>query len=353
MTPPAREPGAGGRAGHRTAALRDGSELAIRPLEPDDREGLAEGFERLSPESRYRRFFSPVAHLRQRDLDYLTRVDHHDHEALLALDASTGRGIGVARYVRTGDGVAEPAIVVADDWQGRGVGGRLLDALAGRALEEGIGRFEAPVLATNTDAIRLLGRLGRTDQRNDGREVQLTVILDAPPSEGVASRWSALLGQFAAGTVEPARTVVDLVWPRRRGEPGDPHRNVIVVGTDGSPHAEAAVDAAADLAALNDAGVEVVGAHGLVPADDAAAGDAVSGAAARLRERGLHVHEHVRRGDPALVLADVAAAQNARLIVVGAGARDTVARRLLGSVADLVAARAPCNVLVVRPPRGA
>ncbi len=136
--------------------LRDGSRVQIRALEPDDRDALADAFERLSPESRYRRFFAPVARLRSRDLDYLTRVDHHDHEALVAFDPRTGHGVGVARYVRTGPDVAEPAITVADDWQGRGLGGQLIGALAARAYEEGVRRFDAPVLATNREAIALL-----------------------------------------------------------------------------------------------------------------------------------------------------------------------------------------------------
>jgi nucleotide-binding universal stress UspA family protein len=329
--------------------LRDGSRVEIRPLEPDDRDALADAFERLSPESRYRRFFSPVAKLRRRDLDYLTRVDHHDHEALVAVDPATGEGVGVARYVRVGPDVAEPAITVADDWQGRGLGGRLLGALASRAREEGIRRFEAPVLASNTEAIRLLERLGRTDRRNDGREVQLTITLPDEEQDGRILRWPGVLRDFAAGTVEPARTVLDLLWPRRQGSPGDERRNVIVVGTDGSEHAGLAVTAAGELASLNDAAVEVVGAHRFLPSDEADVAAVVHAAAARLRDLGLHVHAHVRRGDPALVLADVAAERNARLIVVGAGDRGTPVNRLIGSVADLVAARSPCNVLVVRP----
>ena len=56
-----------------------------------------------------------------------------------------------------------------------------------------------------------------------------------------------------------------------------------------------------------------------------------------------------RRGDPALVLTDVAFECNARLIVVGAGEHAKATRRLVGSVADLVAERSPCNVLIVRP----
>jgi nucleotide-binding universal stress UspA family protein/GNAT superfamily N-acetyltransferase len=329
-----------------TVTLRDGADVEVRAVEPDDRAALAEGFERLSPESRYRRFFGPMPRLSARDLDYLTRVDHHDHEALVAVDAVTGDGVGVARYVRTGPDVAEPAIVVADDWQGRGVGGLLLDALAERATEEGVRRFEAPVLATNHEAIALLERLGRTTRRPDGREVQLSIDL---PAGAPAGRWRSLLAQFAAGTVQPARTLLDALWPRRRGEPGAPRRKLIVVGTDGSAHATAALEAAAELAARSDAVIEVVAAHRFLPTDQAELAAALHTAAHALRERGLHVHERLGRGDPALVLTDVAADEDARLIVVGAGERGKTARRLIGSVADSVAERASCDVLIVRP----
>ena len=327
--------------------LRDGSRIEIRPLEPDDRDALAEGFERLSPESRYRRFFGPMAQLRKRDLDYLTRVDHHDHEALVAVDAESGEGVGVARYVRTAPGVAEPAIVVADDWQGRGVGRRLLDALADRAREEGITRFDAPVLASNADAIRALARLGETTRESQGREVLLHIELAPEPS--ARAGWRDLLAAFAAGTLEPARTVLELLWPRRTGTPGEPRRNVIVVGTDGTEHAAVAIEVAAGLAALSDAGDEVVGAHRYLPTDADERAGTVREAALRLRERELHVHEHVRRGYPALVLTDVAVEVDARLIVVGAGPPRSTGRPLDGTVADVVAARSPCDVLIARP----
>ncbi len=161
----------------RTVTLRDGSRVVIRPIEPDDRDALVDGFERLSEESRYRRFFGAVSQLRPKDLDYLTRVDHHDHEALVAMDPETGQGAGVARFVRTEPETAEPAIVVVDDWQGRGLATVLLDALVERAREEGIRRFDAPVLATNADAIRVLERIGHTTKRHAGREVQLIIEL--------------------------------------------------------------------------------------------------------------------------------------------------------------------------------
>ena len=329
------------------ATLRDGSRIEIRAVEPDDRAAIAEAFDRLSAESRYRRFFGPMPKLSDRHLDYLTRVDHHDHEALVAVDLESGDGVGVARYVRTGDGVAEPAIVVADDWQGRGVGGRLLDALADRAREEGIGRFEAPVLAGNRDAIAALERLGRTTKRPEGGEVHLDIEL--PDARGAGSGWRSTLRAVAGGTLEPARTVVDLLWPRRSGAPGDARRNVVVVGTDGSEHAARAVDTAASLASGWDATVEVVGTHRFLPPEQAEIAGAVRAAAADLRSRGLHVHEHVRRGDAALVLTDIAAEREARLIVVGAGQRGSSAP-LIGSVADFVAQRSPCDVLIVREP---
>jgi GNAT superfamily N-acetyltransferase len=167
--------------------LRDGSRVAIRPIEPGDRETLAAGFRRLSPESRYRRFFTPMPELSARLLDYLTRVDHHDHEALVTLDPVTGECVGVGRFVRTTADAAEPAIVVADDWQRRGVGSRLMGALVERARQEGIRRFEAPVLASNHEAIRVLERLGSTTRRPAGHEVEL--LIDLPQESPGLACW--------------------------------------------------------------------------------------------------------------------------------------------------------------------
>src|SRR4051794_35271326 len=225
--------------------------------------------------------------LRERDLDYLTNVDHHDHEALVVTDANTGAGVAVARFVRTGPDVAEPAIVVADDWQGRGVGGALLDALAARAREEGITRFDAPVLATNTEAIRLLSSVGQTSVRHDGRELQMSIEL--PEAPGAEQRPRGLLRHFAEGALEPARSLLDFLWPRRPGTPHDERRNVIVVGTDGTEHAVAAVDAAAALAAAYGASVDVVGAHRFLPSEQHDVTVAVQEAAGALRARGLEV----------------------------------------------------------------
>ena len=100
-----------------------------------DRQLLLRGFERLSPESRYRRFLAAMPELSEEMVRYLTEIDHHDHEAIAALDARTGEGIGVARYVRDPQrrDAAEVAVTVIDDWQGKGVGTLLLEALGARA----------------------------------------------------------------------------------------------------------------------------------------------------------------------------------------------------------------------------
>lgn len=330
--------------------LRDGTVIEIRPIQPEDRQALREGFERLSPESRYRRFFGPMPELSERELDYLTQIDHHDHEALLAIATGTGEGLGVARFVRTGPGVAEPAIAVIDDWQGRGVGTQLLDALVVRAREERIDRFEAPVLASNTEAINVLQKLGQTTRRRSGRELELAIEL--PETTEPGRSWPQLLRQFAVGALEPARAVVERVRPRRPGTPEDERANVIVVGTDGTELASEAVRTAAELARGSGARLELVAAHPFMAGSRDELESAVQATVAALRDTGLLAGAHVRRGDPALVLTDLASQLQARLIVVGAGERSKNARRLLGSVADFVAERSPCNVLIVRAREG-
>ena len=166
--------------------LRDGREVLVRPIRPADGQGLLEAFERLSPESRYRRFLAPMPTLGGAQLRYLTEVDHHDHEALLAIDPQTRNGLGVARFVRSAEDpqVAEVAVAVADDWQGRGLGTTLLQDLARRAREEGIERFSASVLAENAAVIELIFKLGdaHVTARHDA---VVELLMDLPP-EGLS-----------------------------------------------------------------------------------------------------------------------------------------------------------------------
>ena len=138
--------------------LRDGSAVVIRPVRGTDAPLLADGFSRLSARSRQMRFLATKKELTQTELRYFTEVDHHDHEALAALNYADGRGVGIARYVRDAGNpqAAEIAVTIADDWQGRGLGTELLAQLADRARCEGIGRFTALVSADNTPMTGLL-----------------------------------------------------------------------------------------------------------------------------------------------------------------------------------------------------
>jgi len=115
--------------------LRDGSLVRLRQGHSSDKELLIRGFARLSPESRYRRFLAATPELTEEMVRYLTQIDHRDHEAIIALEDKTGEGIGVARYVRSKErpDVAEVAVTVVDDWQGRGLGTLLLEAISARA----------------------------------------------------------------------------------------------------------------------------------------------------------------------------------------------------------------------------
>jgi RimJ/RimL family protein N-acetyltransferase len=153
----ARRRQAGVTAGSRTV-LRDGSHVLIRPVRRSDAPLLADGFTRLSATSRWMRFLTPKKELSPAELRYFTDLDHHDHEALGALDHGNGRGVGIARYIRhAGDPyAADIAVTIVDDWQGRGLGTELLARLSDRARQEGVHRFTALVAAENVAVARLL-----------------------------------------------------------------------------------------------------------------------------------------------------------------------------------------------------
>ncbi|HEY1511552.1 MAG TPA: GNAT family N-acetyltransferase [Solirubrobacteraceae bacterium] len=184
-----------------TAGSEPGAaKIEIRPIEPDDKEALARGFDRLSEESRYRRFLSPRGPLTPAELRYFTEVDHRNHEALVAVEPDSGEGVGVARFVRSPDDdeVAEMAVAVADDWQGHGVGSRLTAALAKRAREEGISSFTALALAENDAMLNLLEELGEVHASYARRgTVELAVAL---PEAGVG-RLERLIRAVARGDV--------------------------------------------------------------------------------------------------------------------------------------------------------
>jgi RimJ/RimL family protein N-acetyltransferase len=132
--------------------------VGLAQLEPSDREPLRRLFYRLSPETLYRRFMSPIARPEQTRPDRLLDIDHRDREAIVAVD--DGEIVGVARYVRQpGSDAAELAVVVADAWQRQGLATRMLAALARQASAVGIQRFTLTMLADNRPILRLVRRI--------------------------------------------------------------------------------------------------------------------------------------------------------------------------------------------------
>jgi GNAT superfamily N-acetyltransferase len=123
----------------------------IRPLEASDAPLVLDLFTRLSERSRRLRFLMGKPRLTD-------AVDHHDHEALVAVSRFDGRIVGGARYIRLADesGSAELAVTVVDDWPGRGLGGQLIARLTGRARKEGVLRFVALVAGDNAVVASML-----------------------------------------------------------------------------------------------------------------------------------------------------------------------------------------------------
>ena len=132
--------------------LRDGRTAHIRPIRPDDREVFVEFYARVSDESKYYRFFSPMPRLSERDLDRFTNVDHVGRVAFVL--TLQGQIIAVGRYDVVKPGEAEVAFLVEDQHQGRGIAQLLLEHLAQAGRERGVEKFVAEVLPDNTRMIQ-------------------------------------------------------------------------------------------------------------------------------------------------------------------------------------------------------
>jgi GNAT superfamily N-acetyltransferase len=176
----------GGREGE-LVALRDGREVLIRPVRVEDKPLFVRGWERFSEDSRYRRFMGAKRGLSTRELAFFTELDHIDHEALGALDAATGEGLGVARYMRHADRphAAEAAVSVIDAVQGLGLGGILLTRLTHRAAQNGVRCFTATLLTSNRSMLRLFEKLGKvtvTAVRGFDKEIVVELPLSDSPT---------------------------------------------------------------------------------------------------------------------------------------------------------------------------
>ncbi|MBU3705377.1 MAG: GNAT family N-acetyltransferase [Mycobacterium sp.] len=162
--------------------FKDGTALMLRPVLPGDTERTNHPSVEFSSETLYRRFMSsrePSPAL----MNYLFQVDYVDHFVWVLVDGADGPVVADVRFVRNLDdpSSAEIAFIVADDYQGRGIGGFLMDALIVAARVCGVQRFTARMLADNQAMRHILDRFGAQWERDEPGVV--TTVFDVPGPE--------------------------------------------------------------------------------------------------------------------------------------------------------------------------
>jgi GNAT superfamily N-acetyltransferase len=165
--------------------LAGGERVLLRHIRPADAPALARAFERLSPQSRYRRFFGGITELSDATLRYLTEPDGTHHVAIVAVgetpDLKSDVGLGVARFVRLSDEptVADAAVTVVDEAQRKGLGRLLATTLADAARERGVRDFRADVLSDNAPMRAMMREIGALERSQADGVITYDVPLDA------------------------------------------------------------------------------------------------------------------------------------------------------------------------------
>jgi acyl-CoA synthetase (NDP forming)/RimJ/RimL family protein N-acetyltransferase len=266
--------------------LADGGVAHLRPIRPSDADRLVAFYERVSPESKYLRFFAAYPRLSDRDVKRFTEVDYVDRVAFIL---TLGKDmIAVGRYDRTEDDHAEVSFLIEDAHQGRGIAQLLLEHLAQAARERGITRFVAEVLPENRRMAKVFADAGYRVSKGieDGVLAVEFPILPTDTSVGVMERREHRAESASVRRLlNPERIVVygqgdrvqDLINSMLRGGFGG---QVVAVSIDGAPVAGvacaasiAAVPGGLDMAIVsvptNQLGAVVIdaahkGAHGMV-----------------------------------------------------------------------------------------
>ena len=302
-----------------TVELRDGRRVSIRPISAADPELLRGLFDHLSERSRYQRFLSYVSEQSDDERRRLTDVDHHLHEAVIAI-ARGGEMVGVARYIRLADTTAaEVAVTIVDDWQGDGLGGVLLNRLADGARRDGVQRFTALLLESNRAMMTLFRRLGPVeviDRGSGSIEIEIGLTSEAP---------------------ERKPHVFDRV----------------LVAYEGSDHSDDAL-ALAKLLAGEGAQITAACAYWyearswrVGPGSPEMMRVDADEALARLRERDAEIElRHVRGPTPAAALHDLTEDERFDLVVVGSTRRGQLGRVVSGTTATTLLHGSPCAVAV-------
>ena len=160
--------------------LREGSQIEIRALRPEDEADMLAAIGKTSAQSLQRRFFVMKRHFSDKERAFFMDIDFKTHVAIVALAEEAGRKvvIGGGRYIVVEPGRAEMAFVVIDTWQGRGVGSVLMRHLVKIASDAGVKQLTAEVLPENKAMIKVFGKFGFSPaQRRDPQTVHLVLQL--------------------------------------------------------------------------------------------------------------------------------------------------------------------------------
>ena len=164
--------------------LKNGRQVLIRAIRPDDKAALRSGFADLSGHSRQLRFFGFKNDISDRELQYYTEVDEIHHVALVVIVKDNGneRIIGGGRYIEYDvpgqQGQAEVAFAVADEFQGLGLATLLFKHLVLIARQNGLKKFKAEVLRENSSMLKVFEHSGLPMQRSvDSGVVDVTLDL--------------------------------------------------------------------------------------------------------------------------------------------------------------------------------
>jgi GNAT superfamily N-acetyltransferase len=163
-----------------TERMRDGREVDIRALRPDDKDDMLAAVGRTGTQSLQRRFFTAKRGFSEKEIAYFMSIDFDKHVALVALADEDGREviIGGGRYIVTEPGNAEIAFVVIDDYQGQGIGTLLMRHLAVIARKAGLKELIADVLPENAAMRKVFGKFGfQVRPSKDPQVVHLALVL--------------------------------------------------------------------------------------------------------------------------------------------------------------------------------
>lgn len=181
--------------------LTNGKQVRIRPVRTADVELLQAAFLRLSPQSRYYRFFQMRDTLDDNLATSLTNIDHERHFAWGVFDPDessdvdddSGLGIAVARLIRDDDpATAEAAVVVVDSYHGQGLGRFLLELLATTAADIGVSTLRFEILRENRPMIKMMATAGATSHPNPGDPTVVNYHLAVPQADATDPPLGAL-----------------------------------------------------------------------------------------------------------------------------------------------------------------